>query len=111
MKRTPLKRYTRIKPRRAAPRTHKLVVRLEGEALARLRYAVFIRDRGRCQVCGRELFYQARFDGDPLAYDMAHRQNKRMYGDTPSNVRALCHEDHMAEHAGHNRRDEEGKHA
>lgn len=99
MKRSaPLQRKTRLRARRSKPRTHKLVPRLTGEALHLLRNDCWNRDRGRCQDCGKVLYYSARFDGDPDAYDMAHRRNKRMYGDTLENVRTLCHRCHMQEH-------------
>jgi len=47
------------------------------------------------------VFYLARFDGDPLAYDMAHIVSRGAGGsDELSNVRTLCHRDHMREHSG-----------
>lgn len=63
-----------------------------------LRFAVFIRDKGICQVCGKKLKYKTQWAGHPDRYHMAHRQNKRMYGDSPSNLRALCGDCHRAEH-------------
>ena len=98
MKRTPLKRYTRIKPKRRTPRRHKFIVRLTGIELFNLRFDCWLRDDFSCQSCGRIAYFRPRYDGDPKAYDMAHIRNKRMYGDTLENVKTLCHECHMREH-------------
>ena len=98
MKRTPLQRKTRLRARRPTPRTHKLVVRLTGKELEQLRWDCWIRDGGFCRDCEGATYYQARFDGDPDAYDMAHKRNKRMHGDTLSNVVTKCHRCHMREH-------------
>ena len=101
MKRTAIQRKTRLRPRRERPRTHKFIVRLTGNALKKLRLECFVRDFGRCNVCGRKVFYEARFPGDPLAYDMAHVRSRGAGGDDSlENVRTLCHECHMAEHTG-----------
>src|SRR6185437_14449498 len=99
MKRTALLRKTRIPQRRAKPRTHKFIVRLTGEKLARLRLECWMRDLGRCKQCGRKLFFEKRYEGDPLAYDMAHKKSRGAGGsDTLDNVEAQCHECHMREH-------------
>jgi len=77
------------------------IVRLYGKALTELRLAVWDRDRGICQKCGDRLYYQARYPGDPLAYDMAHIKSRGAGGsDTLENTRALCHREHMLEHSG-----------
>jgi 5-methylcytosine-specific restriction endonuclease McrA len=68
--------------------------------MTKLRLACWERDQGICQVCGVSTFWEARFDGDPQAYHMAHIRNKRNYGDTLDNVQCLCARDHMREHAG-----------
>lgn len=76
-------------------------VRLTGEALSSLRGHTYMESLERCQNCAERIFYAARFAGDPLAYDMAHIKSRGAGGsDLPSNVRALCHRDHMAEHSG-----------
>ena len=36
--------------------------------------------------------------GASQSYHMAHIRNKRMYGDTLENIRALCGDCHRAEH-------------
>jgi 5-methylcytosine-specific restriction endonuclease McrA len=78
------------------------IVRLHGKALEALRRECWLRHNETCQVCGERVYYQARFDGDPLAYDMAHIQSRGAGGsDVISNVRCLCHRDHMLEHSGH----------
>jgi hypothetical protein len=83
-----------IRKRRSKPRAG----RLEGAELENLRRACFNRANGRCEECDCFLLYRARYDGDPIAYDMAHIRNKRMYGDNLGNVKALCHECHMDSH-------------
>jgi 5-methylcytosine-specific restriction endonuclease McrA len=76
------------------------IIRLKGKALAQLRIHCFARDEGQCQNCGIGTFWEPRFDGDPIAFDMAHKRNKRMYGDVIGNVEVLCHSCHMRAHAG-----------
>jgi len=100
VKRTPLRRKTPLRSKRPTPRTHKLVIRLTGMALLRLRKDCWDRDKGCCQECGTPTFYWPRYDGDPLAYDMAHKRGKRNHGDTLENVRTLCHRCHGKEHNG-----------
>jgi hypothetical protein len=85
-----------IRSRRSKPRPG----RLKGDDLTALRLACFMRDRGRCVVCEKRLHLDPRFDGDPDAYDMAHKRNKRMHGDSLGNVEAQCHRCHMNYHAG-----------
>lgn len=81
-------------------RTGKLgIVRLTGVDLANLRRQCWFRDKGECQDCGVRTFYAARFDGDPLAYDMAHIKSRGAGGsDVIENVKTKCHECHMREH-------------
>ena len=74
------------------------IVRLYGAALTALRRERWELDKGICEDCGASTFWEPRFAGDPLAYDMAHRRNKRMYGDTLENTKTLCHRSHMEEH-------------
>lgn len=74
--------------------------RLTGESLDLLRAGCFTFYGGRCVRCDKKLHFNARFDGDPDAYDMAHKRNKRMYGDSLENVEALCHACHMEYHSG-----------
>lgn len=96
MKRTPLKRSGRIKSRRTKPRPG----RLAGADMEALRLACWERDKGQCQECGCYTLWRPRWDGDMLAFDMAHIRNKRAHGDHLSNVRVLCHRCHMLEHSG-----------
>lgn len=80
-------------------------VRLSGEALEKLRMDCWLRDHMRCVDCGRVTLWQPRFDGDFLAYDMAHKKSRGARGsDTLNNMVTKCHLCHMKEHAG-NRRD------
>ena len=97
MKRTPLQRKTRLRARRPTPRTHKLVPRLTGKALEQLRSDCYWRDGGICQECGVRVsdLYP---DWHGLKYHIAHIRNKRMHGDSLSNVRSLCGDCHRAEH-------------
>jgi 5-methylcytosine-specific restriction endonuclease McrA len=77
------------------------IVRCTGKDLADLRLACWERDKGRCQECGEALYYQPRFGGDPLGYDMAHIKSRGAGGsDVLENVRCLCHQCHMLEHSG-----------
>jgi len=77
------------------------IVRLSGPLLTKLRLDCWIRAKGRCEKCGERLYYQARYPGDPLAYDMAHIKSRGAGGsDVLENVQALCHREHMAAHAG-----------
>ena len=78
------------------------IIRLYGPDLEKLRDKCWERDRGICQKCGIALYRDSRFDGDPQAYHMAHIRNKRMYGDTLENVRALCGCCHTGDRAEHN---------
>ena len=107
MKRTPLQRKTRLRARRSKPEVrigkHTGKVRLTGRALELLRHACWGRDHLRCKECGLETYWKPRWEGDPLAYDMAHVVSRGAGGsDTLENVRTLCHRCHMREHAGHN---------
>ena len=99
-----IKRSTkRIRPKKHAQvRVGKVTscIRLSGKALEELRFVCWVRDDGRCQRCFIQTYYEARFDGDPLAYDMAHIIGRGAGGsDTLDNVRTLCHRDHMTEHS------------
>jgi len=78
------------------------IVRLYGKALEALRRECWLRHNKTCQTCGERVYYQARFDGDPLAYDMAHIVSCGAGGsDTLENIRCKCHQCHMKEHSGH----------
>jgi 5-methylcytosine-specific restriction endonuclease McrA len=75
------------------------IIRLYGAGLEELRFECWLRDKEQCQKCHKRLYQQARFPGDPDAYDMAHIVSRGAGGsDTLENVRALCHECHMKEH-------------
>jgi len=98
---TPLLPYSSIrrrKKKRAEVRVGKEgIVRLSGKAMEELRLQCFRRDRGHCQECGQRLMWDA-WTGASQSYHMAHIRNKRMYGDTLENIRALCGDCHRAEH-------------
>jgi hypothetical protein len=85
-----------IRSKRTKPRPG----RLQGKALSTLRMECWVRDGGRCVKCYTKLHYEPRYDGDPNAYDMAHKRNRRMYGDSIGNVQAECHSCHMKGHSG-----------
>ncbi len=76
-----------------------MTIRLKGDDLRALRLACFMLSDGRCTRCGKKLYFTARFAGDPDAYDMSHKRNKRMHGDSLDNVESLCHRDHMLQHS------------
>ena len=104
-RRKPLKRSTKpIRPRKKAPvRVGKVTgkVRLWGDAIDMLRRECWERDRGVCQSCGISTYWEARFDGDPQAFDMAHGKSRGASGsDAIDNVETYCHECHMREHNG-----------
>jgi 5-methylcytosine-specific restriction endonuclease McrA len=84
-----------IRKRRSKPRPG----RLEGAEYENLRRACFNRANGRCEECGCFLLYRKRWELDPIGYEMAHIQGKRMHGDNPGNVRALCVVCHRTEHS------------
>jgi len=105
MKRTPLRRYTPLRPRKRS-RVEVFIgkvsgkVRLRGKALADLRYHRWMLDMCRCVVCGVRTHWKAKYDGDPLAFDLAHVTSRGASGgDTLENTRTKCHSCHMAEHA------------
>jgi 5-methylcytosine-specific restriction endonuclease McrA len=74
------------------------IVRRTGKDMDKLRMDCWNRDDGRCQECSKRLFWETSWEGHPDRYHMAHIRNKRMYGDTLQNVRALCGDCHRAEH-------------
>lgn len=94
----PLSRFPKRKPEvRIGKVTGK--IRVSGKALERLREACFDRDNGRCQTCGDFVYYSERWDGDTLAFDMAHIESRGASGsDELSNVKTMCHRCHMKEH-------------
>lgn len=101
MKRTPLKRHTRLSPiskkRRAEIRIGKVsgTVRLSGLAMERLRERVYRRDGGRCQWkgCGDILpLYGSVFTRAHLAHIKSRGAGG---GDTMDNTRILCPVHHL----------------
>lgn len=75
------------------------IVRLKGKEMDALRIACFLRDGGRCTKCKQRVYLNAP-DWHPLKADMAHIRNKRMFGDVLSNVKLMCHKEHMEAHGG-----------
>jgi hypothetical protein len=100
MKRTPLKRYTPLRPRRkkvSQIRVGKVsgTVRLSGAAMERLREQVYRRDGGRCQWpnCGELLpLHGSVFNRAHLAHIKSRGAGG---GDTAPNVRILCYFHHI----------------
>ena len=114
MKRTPLKRKSRVnavseKRRQRSGKAGKLgIVRLYGDDVEPLRRECFERDEYRCQhvidvgpperKCLRVVRWE---EGYPDSGHMAHIGNKRMYGDVIDNVLTKCPRCHLElEHAG-----------
>ena len=64
------------------------IVRLYGEALTELRWEAFRRSEGRCEMqrFGQRCNYPITFENS----EMAHVQNRRMYGDVIDNVLMSC---------------------
>jgi 5-methylcytosine-specific restriction endonuclease McrA len=74
-------------------------IRLKGKALEDLRLKRFWRDNETCRKCGERVYFTARFDGDPQAYDMAHIVSRGAGGsDVIGNVETWCHRCHMRFH-------------
>jgi hypothetical protein len=97
----PLPPYSSIKPRKKKRDQVRVgkegIVRLSGAAMDELRMACWTRDKGCCVCCGRPALLGLP-DYHPDKYDMAHKRNKRMYGDLLSNVETMRHECHMRTH-------------
>lgn len=68
------------------------IVRLYGADLEALRRECFERDGYRCVPCGKAVIWEAGFWNSG---HMAHRKNKRMYGDFIDNVDTKCIECHL----------------
>jgi 5-methylcytosine-specific restriction endonuclease McrA len=92
---TPLKRGKPPKKRRAKPRPG----RLQGDDLQALRLACWERDKSLCQHCGVRTLFDFPQE-HPLAFHMAHRRGKRMWGDSLDNVHTLCGDCHRDAHRG-----------
>lgn len=71
------------------------IVRRTGKDLEELRDECYERDGGKCVKCGRRLVHSPDSILQPDAYHMSHKRNKRMWGDTISNVESLCTHDHL----------------
>ncbi len=95
-----------IRRKRTKPRPG----RLKGAALEKLRIDCWTRDRGYCQRlipsglgegtffrCDRRTIFDAPQEQDD-AFHMAHRRNKRMWGDNLDNVQTECGSCHRAYH-------------
>ena len=82
-----------IRPR-SKPRTG----RLKEADLQALRAACWLRDKEACQRCGVHVLYFAPH-WYPNAFHMAHKRNKRMWGDTLENVQTECGSCHRQYHA------------
>lgn len=74
------------------------VLRESGSGIKELRLKCFLKYRGKCDECGKDLQYTTIWDGHPDRYHMAHKRTKRNNGDSLSNVRALCGTCHRTEH-------------
>lgn len=84
VKRSPLKRYTRINPVRRKPRPG----RLKGDDMTALRQESWAEHKGKCRFCGKPVAFNAG--------ELAHVRNKRMHGDNLDNVgpaHKKCHRD------------------
>lgn len=90
---TNLKRGKPPKKKRSKPRPG----RLKGFELQMLRCECSLRDNGVCQRCGR-LTSLALPQEHPSSFHMAHRRNKRMWGDTLENVQTECGDCHRKYH-------------
>lgn len=71
--------------------------RLDADGMARLRAQVFERDNATCKRCGRRVFYAVLQERDD-SFHLAHRRNKRMWGDTLENTQCECGSCHRTYH-------------
>lgn len=99
IRRTPLKRsnkpIARSKPK--AKRTKPRPGRLKGDDLEALRLACWERDKSLCQRCGVRTLLDYPQE-HPLAFHMAHKRNKRMWGDSLDQVQTECGDCHRKYH-------------
>lgn len=65
--------------------------RLKGAEMAELRDAVYLRDNGRCQMCGKWCG-----EGD---WDLSHKRGKRMWGDSLETTEVACKTCHQIFHS------------
>lgn len=72
--------------------------RLKGEDMRKLRDACFERDRGICQNCGCMVDPYAPMHFS-TAMHLAHKRNKRMWGDSLDQVACWCQRCHSRYHA------------
>lgn len=86
-----LRSYTRLKPRRdkKEPRPG----RVDHKTLGHLRNQVWTEQGGRCDECA-ELVHLEHPDFMRRMH-LAHRRNKRMFGDGRENLRGLCYRCHI----------------
>lgn len=95
----PLSRVPKRKPDRSVGKVSG-TVRLSGKELTELREQRWNLDKGICRLCGWPTFFEPRFDGDPLAYDLAHIKSRGSGGgDTLENTMTAHHSCHMKLHA------------
>jgi len=80
------------------PRSKPRPGRLKGDDLKNLRIQCFVRDRGVCQRCQISTFMWLD-QTHPRSFHMAHKRNKRMWGDTLENVQTECGACHRQYHA------------
>lgn len=71
-----------------------LVVRLKGNAMKKFRFEVFMRDNKRCVICGCLVSFSGKDQVLPPMH-LAHRRNKRMWGDTLENCITTCSSSHL----------------
>lgn len=71
-------------------------VRLKGPAMAELRHFVFVRDGGRCVLCGQGVIEES---GLWASMHLMHKTSKGAGGsDTPENTECGCLKCHMGSH-------------
>ena len=64
-------------------------VRLKGYAMRKFRFEIFMRDEQRCVMCRCEVSFNGRSSKHPPMH-LAHRRNKRMWGDSFENCFTAC---------------------
>ncbi len=71
------------------------IIRRTGKDMDELRDECFVRDKGECVSCHCLLVKHPGHILQPNAYHMSHIRNKRMWGDTISNVESRCTACHL----------------
>ncbi len=70
--------------------------RLRGNAMRKFRFEIFMRDQQRCLKCGCRVSFNGK-DPKMRPMHLAHRRNKRMWGDSFENCFTACSRCHLVD--------------